>query len=276
MLRAPKVNAITTRIGTWRSLVAHLHGVQGVGGSNPLVPTIFESRVSMARSKKKAKSAARPGLWKRPKGKAPAPVKKPLTSILPGFVERLIPKLPNMSFAQLIGMWRNAILKQDDPKWRLESEKMLKALGREWKRRHIDAMRTGDFFTWPTTDAPGYTGEASLSGAPPEGMLSFMGYRVGRIADLSDATRRHALVAIFSKELPPVVSAAYMHQWAAPESAARLRKMAETIAALTRNAKRRDTIHLDDAIKEWESDLEFLHDEYYCGKFNFSWPLTRN
>tara|TARA_B100000242_G_scaffold290910_2_gene263182 strand:+ start:8201 stop:8431 length:231 start_codon:yes stop_codon:yes gene_type:complete len=27
-------------IGTWRSLVAHLHGVQGVGGSNPLVPTI--------------------------------------------------------------------------------------------------------------------------------------------------------------------------------------------------------------------------------------------
>jgi hypothetical protein len=26
-------------VGTWRSLVAHLHGVQGVGGSNPLVPT---------------------------------------------------------------------------------------------------------------------------------------------------------------------------------------------------------------------------------------------
>ena len=23
----------------WRSLVAHLHGVQGVGGSNPLIPT---------------------------------------------------------------------------------------------------------------------------------------------------------------------------------------------------------------------------------------------
>ena len=28
-------------VGTWRSLVAHLLGVQGVGGSNPLVPTIF-------------------------------------------------------------------------------------------------------------------------------------------------------------------------------------------------------------------------------------------
>ena len=28
-------------VGTWRSLVAHLLGVQGVAGSNPVVPTIF-------------------------------------------------------------------------------------------------------------------------------------------------------------------------------------------------------------------------------------------
>ena len=27
--------------GAWRSPGAHLHGVQGVGGSNPLAPTIF-------------------------------------------------------------------------------------------------------------------------------------------------------------------------------------------------------------------------------------------
>ncbi len=29
------------RVGAWRSLVAHLNGVQGVGGSNPLAPTNF-------------------------------------------------------------------------------------------------------------------------------------------------------------------------------------------------------------------------------------------
>ena len=28
----------TAHIGVWRSPVAHLHGVQGVGGSNPLTP----------------------------------------------------------------------------------------------------------------------------------------------------------------------------------------------------------------------------------------------
>jgi len=26
-------------VGVWRSLVAHLHGVQGVEGSNPFTPT---------------------------------------------------------------------------------------------------------------------------------------------------------------------------------------------------------------------------------------------
>ena len=29
-------------VGTWRSLVAHTLGVRGVGGSNPLVPTILD------------------------------------------------------------------------------------------------------------------------------------------------------------------------------------------------------------------------------------------
>ena len=28
-------------IGAWRSLVAHLHGVQGVAGSSPVAPTFF-------------------------------------------------------------------------------------------------------------------------------------------------------------------------------------------------------------------------------------------
>ena len=29
------------RVGAWRSLVAHLNGVQGVDGSNPFAPTKF-------------------------------------------------------------------------------------------------------------------------------------------------------------------------------------------------------------------------------------------
>jgi hypothetical protein len=33
-------------IGTWRSLEAHLNGVQGVAGSNPVVPTRIMSKKS--------------------------------------------------------------------------------------------------------------------------------------------------------------------------------------------------------------------------------------
>ena len=36
-----KMAATSSFVGTWRSLVAHLLGVQGVGGSNPPVPTNF-------------------------------------------------------------------------------------------------------------------------------------------------------------------------------------------------------------------------------------------
>ena len=35
------------RIGTWRSSVAHLTGGQGVGGSNPLVPTSLEIYITL-------------------------------------------------------------------------------------------------------------------------------------------------------------------------------------------------------------------------------------
>jgi hypothetical protein len=36
---------LTSRVGVWRSPVAHLHGVQGVGGSNPLTPTSKENQI---------------------------------------------------------------------------------------------------------------------------------------------------------------------------------------------------------------------------------------
>ena len=40
VLKAPRRCAILPRVGEWRSLVAHLHGVQGAAGSNPVSPTL--------------------------------------------------------------------------------------------------------------------------------------------------------------------------------------------------------------------------------------------
>lgn len=50
--------------------------------------------------------------------------------------------------------------------------------------------------------------------------------------------------------------------------------MAETIAALVRNAKHRRDTRMKAAIRDWEQDLKQLHDESYVGTFSFGWPTT--
>ncbi len=42
-LNVPGSYAILPAVGVWRSLEAHLHGVQGVAGSNPVTPTSYGS-----------------------------------------------------------------------------------------------------------------------------------------------------------------------------------------------------------------------------------------
>jgi len=126
-------------------------------------------------------------------------------------------------------------------------------------------------FTWPSTVA--YRGNGSLSiYAPANGLLSHLGYKVGK-SGLSIIGRRRILDQVFSSELPLVVSADYMQQWDRPESKERLKKLADSIAAFCRNIKRRYADN-GEAINDWEQDLEYLHQKYYLSRFSFQWPLT--
>jgi hypothetical protein len=130
---------------------------------------------------------------------------------------------------------------------------------------------------WVNTQVP-YEGpsrstrKASPSGSPSQSPLHAMGYRVGR-QGLSSGERRSILGKAFSGGLPHVENPEYMSQWGEPGSPERLRKMANDIAANCRNMKRRRN-RSDQAIKEWESDLEWLEQTYYRGHFQFSWPRT--
>jgi len=63
-------------------------------------------------------------------------------------------------------------------------------------------------------------------------------------------------------------------EWGEPQTAQRLQKMANTLAALTRNAKRHDLRSYATAIDDWEGDLAFLHERYYVHLFQFGWPAT--
>jgi hypothetical protein len=66
----------------------------------------------------------------------------------------------------------------------------------------------------------------------------------------------------------------YLNEWGEPKTARRLQKLAESIAAFTRNAKRRNEKNFSKAIQDWEADLAYLKKTYYDNRFSFRWPRT--
>ena len=137
----------------------------------------------------------------------------------------------------------------------------------------VQAARA-EWFPWPSTSASPGVQRLKRIDCPPHGMLSFLGYHVGEILPTPESMRRCILEYAFECHLPPLSGNAYYLQWGVPLTAQRLHKMANTLAALTRNAKRRDDPSWAKAIADWEGDLDFIHQRYYLGFFRFAWPGT--
>ncbi|WP_318471907.1 hypothetical protein [Photobacterium leiognathi] len=116
-------------------------------------------------------------------------------------------------------------------------------------------------FKWPTTFANYGTENLPESQWPKIGMLKAVGYRVGSCG-IKKNERIEILKNVYTQYLPLVESEEYIAQWAKPSSAGRLKKMAETLAALIRNAKRK-SVDMSVAIRNWEDDLQWLKDRYY-------------
>jgi hypothetical protein len=133
-------------------------------------------------------------------------------------------------------------------------------------------LKEEGFFEWPSTDAPasihGFSGDQFFY---KEGLLSYVGYRVGRNGESQD-TRIQILDCVFHNALPNVDSPEYMEGWGSPKTTTRLQKIAESIAAFTRNAKRNTGHDYSEAITNWEADLAYLYNEYYVDRFSFGWP----
>jgi hypothetical protein len=142
----------------------------------------------------------------------------------------------------------------------------------EWCRR----AEQSEWFDWPSTAVARGPTSGRLSGSDwrPQGMLSLLGYHVGETLPLHPSIRERILEYAFEHHLPPVGDVAYFREWGEPQSAHRLQKLANTLAALARNAKRRDTAILARAINEWEQDLIYLYEQYYVRLFHFGWPVT--
>jgi hypothetical protein len=193
--------------------------------------------------------------------------------------EMFIRRIESASFAELLTCWRkhldlvSYINRTGRKKERLELyERLVACVESEWKRRGNLLHSSDEYFDWPTTLAKRGKGEIGDVTWVTEGVLSYLGYRVGEKSALT-ADQRHAILRrVFNMSLPPIESPAYMDQWGRPGSAIRLQKMANSIASFTRQAKRRTSFDMSDAVSSWERDLIMLHDEYYVGKFGFGWP----
>lgn len=63
----------------------------------------------------------------------------------------------------------------------------------------------------------------------------------------------------------------YMKSWGEPESPKRLKRIADNIASYPGGMSNRPNPS-EQAIEDWESDLEWLRKEFYHGHFTFQWP----
>ncbi len=143
---------------------------------------------------------------------------------------------------------------------------------------HQRIQELGGYFVWPPTNTDEEAGNGTFEiDRPKVGLLKQMGYQVGLIG-VSDENRRDALDAVFCEDLAPRKhpshSAAYVAEWGPPESPLRLQKMANSIATFTANMKRNWASRSDHSIIQWESDLAYLKQKYYVGRFHFDWPST--
>jgi hypothetical protein len=107
------------------------------------------------------------------------------------------------------------------------------------------------------------------------GMLRFMGYRVGKVSDLTPQRRRAILTYVLKGVLPQVNDRHYMKDWGKPNTGRRLRKLANSLASFARNARRKRGKNWRQAINDWEADLEFLRTRYYDRRHrDWKWPHT--
>jgi len=162
------------------------------------------------------------------------------------------------------------VLAKPDHQLRERALKLRQDISSAWQ---ILAARD-EWFAWPVTTAPrGIRGLKQCEWRPC-GMLSFLGYHVGETQPTSQELRWRILEYAFECHLPPLHDRLYYSEWGQPKTSQRLSKMANTLAALTRNAKRRTAVSFGRAIDDWEHDLGLLRDRYYVEFSRFGWPET--
>jgi len=124
-------------------------------------------------------------------------------------------------------------------------------------------------FDWPSTFVSMGNGVLNIE-SPELGVLRCMGYKVGKSGRPANH-RRGVLRQIFQERLIQINSPLYMQEWGLPQSKERLKKMANCLATFCKRQKVKGNL---EAASHYESDLIWLRESYYSGRFKFEWPST--
>ncbi len=187
---------------------------------------------------------------------------------------RLSDALPRIRFAETLDLWIRYCEILSGPSLvnqHRNAKSVLWAIEDHWTHRSR-LPNSADYFVWPTTNAPFGNGEFNVDWPSDYGVLRLMGYQVGRVNGKPEPFRRGILHRVYRIPLPPILPHAGIEFWGAPGTGPRLHKIAKSIAAFARNAKRNMTRDLTRATNEWEADLDYLYHQYYLGKYDFPYP----
>ncbi len=93
------------------------------------------------------------------------------------------------------------------------------------------------------------------SGAPSEGVMSTMGYRVGDTQGIRKEYRINIMIDVLTEPLPFVESPSYMQEWGEERSITRYNKLKNFLSGEINSPLQRNNFR---AISEWKEDLEWV------------------
>ncbi len=177
-------------------------------------------------------------------------------------------KIENEHETSLRQRWRGLVasrnfvkLESTDEDTKLkEINQSINKIEQEWKRRRSTPAGTSGIWGYSSKEFQSLgqegLGRIPISEWPTTGMLSLLGYHVGKSKGLEPAERRSLLLAIFESQLPPLNNIEYMNLWGVPSSEKRFERMNLTLKGLASLANNRIGAEL--AASDWQSDHLYL------------------
>ena len=103
-------------------------------------------------------------------------------------------------------------------------------------------------------NSPDYTGES-----PKEGLMSKLGYRVGKTQGVIENRRREIIDFVVTQRLPFFFSPSYMAEWGEPNSDKRYTKLKNFLKSMLAG---NHSSNMDQAKDERQKDLAYLESTY--------------